>query len=139
LDPQWFIAKPSKGLVNSAKGVWAEKQVQAFLLKKGFQILHSRWKTPFAEVDLVAQKNKKYYFFEVKTLLSMDYKPQRISKKQRLRLERAYQWALQFYFPLEMWLVFVAIDGKIKSKTPKNEQKMPQIEPQIEMVFWDGI
>jgi hypothetical protein len=33
----------------------------------------------------------------------------------------------------------VAIDGKIKSTTQKNEQKMPPIEPQIEMVFWDGI
>ncbi len=44
----------------------AEAQVAAYLAARGYTIVGRNWKTKFAEVDIVAQKQEVIYFIEVK-------------------------------------------------------------------------
>lgn len=44
----------------------AEKAVADELSRQGFIVIKLNWKTAFAEIDVIAQKNKTVYFVEVK-------------------------------------------------------------------------
>lgn len=48
-------------------GRWGEQQAEKFLLEKGYQILNKNVRTPYGEIDLVAQKDEMLIFVEVKT------------------------------------------------------------------------
>ena len=50
-------------------GVLGERIVKNFLKKLGFNILKTNlWFKRYGEIDIIAEKNKTYYFIEVKTL-----------------------------------------------------------------------
>ncbi|MDH7476595.1 MAG: YraN family protein [Microgenomates group bacterium] len=38
-----------------------------FLLSQGFKILEKKYRTPLGEIDIIANKNEKLFFIEVKT------------------------------------------------------------------------
>lgn len=44
----------------------AESAVAAELINRGFKIIARNWKTPFAEIDIIASRNGTLYFVEVK-------------------------------------------------------------------------
>jgi len=44
----------------------AEAAVAEFLRQGGYKILERNWKTPYAEIDVVAEKDKSVCFVEVK-------------------------------------------------------------------------
>lgn len=44
----------------------AEQAVADYLTGQGYEILELNWKTKYAEIDVVAQKDKTLYFVEVK-------------------------------------------------------------------------
>jgi len=56
--------------VTKKTGVAGEDIVSNFLLKNGYKILQKNFKTKFGEIDLIAQKEDKIHFIEVKTRLS---------------------------------------------------------------------
>lgn len=73
------------------QGQWAEDQVAEYLLKKSFRILKTRWRTRYAEMDLVAESPRgEIWIFEVKSLSHFDFLDVRVSRKQKERLKRAY-------------------------------------------------
>lgn len=47
-------------------GSMAESTVAAELARQGYKIIEQNWKIKFAEIDIVAQKDKVLYFVEVK-------------------------------------------------------------------------
>lgn len=47
-------------------GLNAENFVINLLRKNGFEILHHRYKTQYGEIDVIAKKNAKVHFLEVK-------------------------------------------------------------------------
>jgi len=51
---------------TTTTGNHAENAASEALQKQGYTILIQNWKTPFAEIDIVAEKNKTLYFVEVK-------------------------------------------------------------------------
>ncbi len=51
---------------NYKKGVVSESLARAFLRLKGFNILHTNWRCPFGELDIVASKDSALFFVEVK-------------------------------------------------------------------------
>ncbi len=51
---------------TSSIGNEAEAKVAKYLKKSGFKIIDKNWKTPYAEIDIVALKNSRMYFVEVK-------------------------------------------------------------------------
>jgi len=52
---------------NKDKGNQGENIAGAYLLKKGFVILHRNWRHKQREVDIIAAKGKTLHFIEVKT------------------------------------------------------------------------
>lgn len=51
---------------NYSSGHQAEKAAATYLEEHGYQIQELNWKTPFCEIDIVAQKEGAVYFIEVK-------------------------------------------------------------------------
>lgn len=47
-------------------GNQAEQAVAEELSRQGYEIIELNWKTPYAEIDIVASKQKTIYFVEVK-------------------------------------------------------------------------
>lgn len=54
--------------MNVSRGRFFEKKVKEYLIKNRFNILTSNFYTPYGEIDLITEKNKKIYFIEVKYL-----------------------------------------------------------------------
>lgn len=77
------------------KGLKSEQAVVESLKEQGWQLLHQRYKTPFAEVDLVFSKLGLLRIVEVKTVANWDFVPYRLSKKQKNRLILAFQYFQQ--------------------------------------------
>ncbi len=73
-------------------GQWGEDQAAQFLESKGYEILARNVRTEHGELDLIAKKNKKLVFVEVKTRRSNQFGfPEEAvtAKKQRHILEAA--------------------------------------------------
>jgi putative endonuclease len=49
-------------------GQIGENLVKTFLMKHDFRILGENYRTKFGEIDIIAQKDKKVHFVEVKTV-----------------------------------------------------------------------
>lgn len=54
-------------------GQWGEKQAEAYLAEKGFQILFCNVRTAYGEIDLVCRHQDELVFVEVKTRSSTTY------------------------------------------------------------------
>lgn len=54
-------------------GIKGELIAASFLLKKGYEILHTNWKSGNKEVDIIALKQGLLVFTEVKTRRSYDF------------------------------------------------------------------
>ena len=48
------------------KGKFGETLAKNFLIKKGYKIIFENFRTKFSEIDLIAEKNNKLIFIEVK-------------------------------------------------------------------------
>ncbi len=77
------------------KGLKSEQAVVECLKKQGWQLLRQRYKTPFAEVDLVFGKVGLLRIIEVKTIANWDFVSYRLTKKQRNRLILAFHYFQQ--------------------------------------------
>ena len=70
-------------------GLVAEKIAMLLLRFKGYQILHSRYKTKVGEIDIVASKSKEIIFIEVKARRSSFLIEEVLSSRQINRIKRA--------------------------------------------------
>jgi putative endonuclease len=55
---------------NQKVGKWGEETAAAFLSQQGYQILARNARTPYGEIDIIAQQGEITIFVEVKTLTS---------------------------------------------------------------------
>jgi len=58
---------------NYQTGKIGEKIAQEFLIKKGYQIIQTNFRTRFGEIDLIANKNNRLIFVEVKLKIGEDF------------------------------------------------------------------
>lgn len=71
--------------LNYQTGKIGEQIAKELLIKKGYRILQSNFRTRFGEIDLVAAKNKKLVFVEVKLKVGEDYGlPEEMINKAKL-------------------------------------------------------
>jgi putative endonuclease len=54
-------------------GIFGEEYTKKYLLENNFTILAMNYHTKYGELDLIAQKNEKIYFIEVKTRKSLKF------------------------------------------------------------------
>lgn len=71
------------------KGREFERQVAAYLLASGFQIVERNYRCFFGEIDIIALKGKDYYFIEVKGQLKDRQAELKINTKKRNRIIKA--------------------------------------------------
>lgn len=79
------------------KGINSELKVIDFLRGQGWRLLHHRFKTRIAEVDLIFQKAGELRIVEVKSIANWDFVNYRVSKKQRERLIHIHHYFQQRY------------------------------------------
>ena len=48
-------------------GAWGEEQAAQYLRRQGVKILHTNYRTPVGEIDIIARQGKNLLFVEVKT------------------------------------------------------------------------
>ena len=103
-------------MINITKGLRAEESVREYFLRKSFVLIRNRWKTPYAELDLVFLNPLKTRFciVEVKTNGSSETLDYRLSAGQRLRIQRASLWLrFTYHKDVDVYLALVKPDSQI--------------------------
>lgn len=96
------------------KGLRNEFLVEKDLRQRGWRIVAKRFKSPFAEIDLIVEKNKIVKILEIKSLSHQSFSNFRVSARQRVRLARAHQYFIEKWEnPVEFQLAFVDPKGRI--------------------------
>ncbi len=95
---------------NQNTGTKGEELAVIFLIEKGFAIVERNWRHKQLEVDIIASKNNRLHFFEIKTRTSDKYgKPEEsISTKKMLNLKNAAE-EYQYLHPEWKYVQFDAV------------------------------
>lgn len=82
---------------NYQTGQQGETMAKNFLTKKGYRIIGRNFRTRFGEIDLVAAKNKKLIFVEVKLKIGLQFgSPEEMINRRKIRqIHRTAQAFLQ--------------------------------------------
>ncbi len=80
---------PSAQTTNYAKGVAAEQKAADYLRARGCDILQSRYKTKFGEVDIIAKHDDVVCFVEVKVRGTHADALESITARARKRIQNA--------------------------------------------------
>ncbi|MBL7556175.1 MAG: YraN family protein [Bdellovibrionaceae bacterium] len=96
------------------KGLNSENKVINHLQRQGWRLLHHRFKTKIAEIDLIFQKGHEFKMVEVKSISSWNFVSYRVSKKQKQRLIRVFHYFQQrFSLDITLELALVPANGDI--------------------------
>ncbi len=70
---------------NQKVGRWGEEAAAAYLSKHGYEVLARNARTPYGEIDIIAQQGDVTIFVEVKTLTSSKnfYPEQNVTARKR--------------------------------------------------------
>lgn len=52
--------------MSTAAGLRAEEVAAQWLMDQGYEIIERNWRTKWCEIDIIAKKNQRLYFIEVK-------------------------------------------------------------------------
>jgi putative endonuclease len=72
-------------------GLSAETRAVAYLMAKGYRILARRFRSPYGEIDIVAQRRNLIAFVEVKARASLDDAAWAVTPRQQQRIINAAQ------------------------------------------------
>lgn len=99
---------------NQKIGVWGESVATKYLEERGYIIIGRNVRTPYGEIDIVAEKDGITIFIEVKTRTSRSLGPPEISvtpRKQEHMLAAAEHYAQEN--EINHWQIdVIAIEGK---------------------------
>lgn len=87
---------------HNSTGALGEKMAIAWLVAKGFEILHQNWRHSHWEVDIIASLNNVLHFIEIKTrrTATFGYPEEDVTKKKLINLINASE---EFLFQYPMW------------------------------------
>jgi ribonuclease HII len=100
-------------VITTAIGRLAEDRVAEYLEKLGFKICEHNWKTRQCEIDIVARKDKCFYFVEVKYRSNIsqgngfDYIT---TKKKKQMLFAAKMWSTVHKYDGDYALLAASVD-----------------------------
>jgi putative endonuclease len=90
-EPQAPTAAAPERVAAFQTGLSAETRAAAWLMAKGYRILAKRFKTPYGEIDLVAQRRNLVAFVEVKARAKLDDAAYAVRPRQQKRIIDAAQ------------------------------------------------
>jgi putative endonuclease len=105
-------------LTNKSTGNKGEDLATAHLLQNNYTILHRNWRFKHAEVDIIAHRNNKLHFVEVKTRTNTKFglPEESISQTKMNSLKKAAAGFLEQY-PQWKYLQFDVIAITLKGDT----------------------
>ena len=116
-DPPFTTGKASAVSANTSPsshklGLEAEAIVEKHYLELGFRLLKRRWKTGYAEVDLLfrypdCKSGRHVLLVEVKKRSTLAFREWAVSARQKMRIRRAAQSLMEKGFEVECKLAFV--------------------------------
>ncbi len=70
---------------NQRVGKWGEETAAAYLTQRGYEIVARNARTPYGEIDIIAKKEERLIFIEVKTLTSSKnfFPEQNVTQRKR--------------------------------------------------------
>lgn len=99
---------------NQQVGAWGESAAAAYLEKRGYTLLARNQRTPYGEIDLLAEKDGFLHFVEVKTRTTSTFGPPEIAvtpRKQEHMRAAAEHYAAEH--GIEHWQIdVIAVQGK---------------------------
>jgi putative endonuclease len=99
---------------NQKIGNWGESVTAGYLEERGYSVVARNIRTPYGEIDIVAQKDGFTIFVEVKTRTSSSLGPPEISvtpRKQEHMLAAAEHYASEN--EIDNWQIdVIAVEGK---------------------------
>jgi len=100
---------------NQKVGAWGESVAAEYLEKRSYGIIARNVRTPYGEIDIVAQKDDFTIFVEVKTRTSSSFGPPEISvspRKQEHMLAAAEHYAQDN--EIDLWQIdVIAVEGNL--------------------------
>lgn len=105
---------------NQKIGAWGESVAAEYLEERGHTVIARNVRTPYGEIDIIAEKDGFTIFVEVKTRTSKSLGPPEISvtpRKQEHMIAAAEHYAQEH--EIDHWQIdVVAVEGKL-GKKPK--------------------
>lgn len=102
-------------------GLQAEEIVAEYYIERGYELLRRRWKTPFAEIDLLFSKPRtrsgELLLVEVKHRRGQEFREMALTRRQKQRLVRCCEWLSELGYLVQCELVFVGPNQKIELQT----------------------
>ncbi len=99
---------------NQKIGAWGESVAARYLEERGYNVIARNVRTPYGEIDILAEKDGFTVFVEVKTRTSSSLGPPEISvtpRKQEHMLAAAGQYAQEN--EIDHWQIdVIAVEGK---------------------------
>lgn len=99
---------------NRKIGQWGESVAAGYLEKRGYNLIARNLRTPYGEIDILAEKDGQIIFVEVKTRTSSSLGPPEISitpRKQEHMLAAAEYYAQENN--LDHWQIdVIAVEGQ---------------------------
>lgn len=103
---------------NQSIGRWGEQAAADYLCQRGYSITGHNIRTPYGEIDLIAQKDGQVVFVEVKARTSSTFGPPEVAvtpRKQAHMLACAEHYAQQN--EIDHWQIDVVAVERVKGKT----------------------
>jgi putative endonuclease len=99
---------------NQRIGKWGEETAAAWLAERGYRILARNHRTPYGEIDIIAQTESTTVFIEVKTLTaSKTFFPEQqiTARKREHMLNAAQHYAAEH--SIDQWRIdVIALEGR---------------------------
>jgi putative endonuclease len=104
---------------NKDTGSKGEEMAAAYLVQQGFSILERNWRFRYWEVDIIASKNDRLHFFEVKTRTSGKYgKPEESMSFDKMKSLRNAAEEYQYRNPKWKYVQFDVVAISIYNGEP---------------------
>ncbi len=99
---------------NQRVGAWGEETAVGYVTKRGYEVVARNVRTPYGEIDIIAQRGDVVIFIEVKTLTSSkNFLPEHqiTARKREHMLHAAQHHAAEH--GIDRWQIdVIAVEGK---------------------------
>ncbi|MBL8102595.1 MAG: YraN family protein [Anaerolineales bacterium] len=99
---------------NQRVGAWGEESAGRYVEKRGLKIVARNIRTPYGEIDIIAQQGDVTIFIEVKTLTSSTnfFPEHNVTARKREHMQNAAQHYAAEH-EIEHWQIdVIAVEGK---------------------------
>ncbi|MCH5220250.1 MAG: YraN family protein [Muribaculaceae bacterium] len=99
---------------HNQTGQWGEQIALETLIKKGYAIVERNWRLNHLEVDIIAMRQNRLVFVEVKTRSSLDANPAEAVDRRKIRhmVAAADNYVRISNLPHEIQFDIIAVSGK---------------------------